>query len=206
MQPDNQYQPQPQYPSDYLDSIAAQPQVKTMNPMILWGLIGGLLLLVIIVFIAISSAGNNTSSSSLTGVAIQMQNLKTVTESSQKNIKSSELRTVNSSLTLALTNSNRDLAGPIAASDIKLKDKKNKTIAASAASTAELQQRLEDARLNAIFDRTYARELTFALKTLRSDMAVLYKSSRSSELKTALETADSNLKPIEQTFEAFNGS
>jgi len=48
--------------------------------------------------------------------------------------------------------------------------------------------------------------MTYVIKTLRSDMAVLYKKSRSTDLKTALETADKNLKPIVEGFDTFNAS
>lgn len=203
MQPNSPYQ-QPQVPSDYLDQIAAPQPVKTLNPIVLWGLIGGVLLLVVIVVMAVMNGSKGDTSSSLTGVAARFNNLQSVAEDAQENLQSSELRTLNSSLALSLTNSNRDLADPLKAQDIKLKDKKNRTITASASEFEELSTRLEDARLNAVFDRTYAREMTYQLKTLRSDMAVLYEKSKSKSLKTALETADTNLKPLVEGFEASN--
>jgi hypothetical protein len=209
MQPDAQLpQPgkQPQYSSDYLNQIAAPPQVKTLNPMVLWGLIGGLLVLAIVVVLGISSASGGPSPSSLASIAANFDSLKTLSEDAQENIQSSELRTLNSSLTLSLTNTNRDLTEPLAKQDINLKDKKNQTVSSVAKEYEELAGRLEDARLNAVYDRTYAREITYVIKTLRSDMAVLYKKSRSNDLKTALETADKNLKPIVEGFGTFNAS
>lgn len=205
MQPNDPNQ-QPQFSSDYLNQIAAPAQVKTLNPFILWGLIGGALLLAVIVVLAVTSANSGPSSSSLASVAAKLDNLKTVSEDAQDNIQSSELRTLNSSLTLSLTNTNRDLAKPLKAQDISLKDKKDTTITAVAKDFESLSKRLEDARLNAVFDRTYAREMTYALKTLHGDMVALYKKSRSTELKTTLDTADSNLKPLLEGFESFNAS
>lgn len=206
MQPNNPYQPQPQIPSDYLNQIAAPAQVKTMNPLLLWSMIGGLLVLGIIIVIAISSGSQGPSSSSLTAVAAKLSNLKALSQSAEDNIQSSELRTLNSSLTLVLTNTNRDMAAPLKAQDISLKDKKNKTVIAAQKDLTELESRLEDARLNAAFDRTYAREMTYALKTLQSDMTVLYKKSRSKSLKTALDTGYENLTPLTKEFENFNAS
>lgn len=207
MQPNDQFQPQ-QYPSDYLNSIAAPTAVKTLNPIVLWGLIAGALVLVVVAFFAISSAGgSSTPSGSLSSVAAQMNSLQDVTKSAQGNLQSSELRTINSGLTLALTNANRDLADPLKQRGISLKDKKkNKTVAAVAAETDELKKRLEDARLNAVYDRTYAREMTFALKSLRSDMAALYKASNSKSLKETLVSADDNLLPLTEEFSSFNAS
>lgn len=205
MQPDNQFQNQ-QFPSDYLNSIAPPAPVKTLNPFVLWGLIAGALGLVIVAFFAISSLGGPTASGSLTNVAAQMSSLQTVTKSAQGNLQNSELRTINSSLTLILTNANRDMAEPLKSRDISLKDKKNKTVVAVQADAESLEKRLEDARLNGVYDRTYAREMTFALKSLRSDMAALYKASNSKSLKDALATADDSLLPITQDFDSFNAS
>jgi len=205
MPPNNPYQ-QPQVPSDYLNQIATQPQVKTMNPFVLWGLIGGLLALGIVGFLVISSASKGPSSSSLTAVAAKLDNLKKVSESAQENIQSSELRTINSNLTLVLTNTNRDLAEPLKFQKVSLKDKKNASVVAAGKDLDELQDRLEDARLNAVYDRTYAREMTYSLKTLKSDMVILYKKSRSKSLKTALDTGYTNLTPLAEEFSTFNAS
>jgi hypothetical protein len=202
MQPNNPYQ-QPQVPSDYLDQISSTQPVKTLNPFVLWGLIGGLLIVAIVAVSLILSAGGD-SSASLTSTAARFAALQDTTDDAQENLQNSDLRTLNSSLTLVLTNTNRDLAEPLKEQDIKLKDKKNKTISAVTADFEALKNRLEDARLNAVFDRTYAREMTFQLKTLQSDMAVLYKKTNSSSLRTALQTADANLDPIVEGFSTSN--
>lgn len=201
MQPDNQ-----QLSSDYLNQIAAPAPVKKLNPLFLWGLIGGLLVLAIVAVVAIGAmSGTGTSSSSLTAVASKLENLKKVSESAQKNIQSGELRSLNSSLTLVLTNANRDMAEPLKAKDIKLKDEKKKeSVVRITKEFEELDTRLEDARLNAVYDRTYAREMTFALKTLHSDMSVLYKNTRSNSLKEVLDTTDTNIAPLLDEFESFN--
>ena len=203
MQPDNQ-----QLSSDYLNQIAAPAPVKKMNPLFMWGLIGGLLALAIVVVVAVSSgAGGGTSTSSLTAVASKLENLKKTSEEAQKNIQSGELRSVNGSLTLVLANANRDMAEPLAAKDIKLKDEKKQASVVKITKEFEaLDERLNDARLNAVYDRTYAREMTFALKTLNSDMSILYKSTRSDSLKDVLNTSDTNLAPLLSEFESFNGS
>ncbi len=202
MQPDQSPQ-QPQFSSDYLDQISAPVQTKTVSPFILWGGIGGLLLLIIIVVMAIGSGSGNTTSS-LTSVAARFDTLQGVSEDAQENLQNSELRTLNSSLTLTLTNSNRDLAGPLKDEEIDLKEKKNKSLTAVATEFEELGARLEDARLNAVYDRTYAREMAYQLKTLQTDMAELYTSTRSKSLKTVLQTANTNLKPLTEGFSESN--
>lgn len=204
--PPNQ-SPQPsQFPSDYLNQIAAPAQVKTLNPMILWGLIAGVLILAIIVVTAVTSSGGGPSPSSLSAIATKFDALKVVSDDAEKKIQSSELRVINSSLNLSLTNANRDLQEPLKLQEISLKDKKNTSISAVRTEFEELDGRLEDARLNGIYDRTYAREIGYQLTTLRSDMVVLYKKTRSTSLKSALESADANLKPLAEDFSSFNGS
>lgn len=205
MQPNDSNQ-QPQVPHDYLNQISSPAPVKTMNPFILWGLIGGLLLLAVIVLIAVSSARGGPSGASLAAVAAKLTNLQTVAEGARDNIQSSDLRTLNSNLVLSLTNTNRDLAAPLKSEGIDLKDKKDKAVQAATKESEELTKRLEDARLNAVYDRTYAREMLYALKTLRSDMTILYKQSRSTELKKTLDTTDNNLKPVIEGLGSFNGS
>jgi hypothetical protein len=73
-----------------------------------------------------------------------------------------------------------------------------------ASQTAGLTSRLEDARLNAVYDRTYAREIAFYLKSLHTDMSKLYASTSSGSLKDVLKTTDTNLSPITEEFSNFN--
>ena len=201
-----QPQVQPQVPSDYLNSIAAPTPVKTLNPMVLWGLIGGLLILVIAVIIGVSSSLGGNATASLAGVGAGFNSLQEVSEGGQENIQSTQLRTLNSSLTLVLTNANRDLSAPLKAQDISLKDSKNSSVIAVRNNFEAVSKRLEDARLNGVYDRTYAREMTYALKSLNNDMGELYDSTRSSELKKILDDTQKTLSPLIIEFSSFNAS
>ena len=203
----NYHQPQPQAPGpgvEYLDSIAAQPTVKTINPFILWGLIATALVVVIVAVLALAGGGNS-SENLLARVGATSASLKELTDDADGHIQSSELRTINSSLSLTLANTNRDLSEPLEKQDINLKDvKKNKTLSNVAAEYEEIAGRLEDARLNGLYDRTYAREVAYQLKNLHSYMGQLYDSSRSKSLKSSLESNDNNLAPLLKEFESFN--
>ena len=199
----NYQQPIPGPGVEYLNSIASQPQVKTINPFVLWGLIAAALIAVIIIVITAASGGNNPTKQ-LTQVGASTANLKLLTEAANNDIQSSELRSINSSLTLTLTNTNRDLAEHLKKQKINIKNtKKNKTVAVVTANFDSVNQRLEDARLNGLYDRTYVREMTYLLKTLHADMEELYNSSKSKSLKTTLETNDNNLAPLLESLEAF---
>ena len=70
--------------------------------------------------------------------------------------------------------------------------------------TAATEERLEDARLNAVFDRTYAREMEYQLATLLALMERVYSSTSSSSLKEYLEESYDNLEPLHEQFAAFD--
>ena len=205
MQPNDPYQA-PQVPSDYLNQIAPPERVKTLNPIVLWGLIGGALLLAIAIIIGISSLSKGPSASSLTAVAARLNNLAVISDDAEEYIQSSQLRTLNSNLNISLVNTNRDLATTLKSQKINIKDKKNATVAAAANELETVQGRLEDARLNAVYDRTYAREMLYLLRTVNSDMERLYKASKSAGLKETLNTANDNFIPVIDGLNNFNES
>ena len=83
---------------------------------------------------------------------------QTIASDTQKNLKSGALRSTNSNLAIFLTNANRDIAAPLSANGIDIKKLDSSVVAAEKGD--ELKQTFEDARLNAVLDRTYAREMT----------------------------------------------
>lgn len=205
MQPNS---PQPVQPLDasYLDTIAARQTVKTVSPIMLWGLIGGLLVIIAAVVIGVSSS-SGISSASLASVGATLSNLQSTSETAQDDIKSGELRSLNSSLTLTLTNTNRDFAEQLKTQKINIKNtKSDKSLLAIQKTFDDMKTRLEDARLNALYDRTYAREITYELKTLHTNMGQLYKSTRSTSLKSILNKADTGLSLLLEGFQNFNDS
>lgn len=162
-----------------------------------------MLITVVIVVVSIASSGN-TPTKQLTLVGASTARLQELTEGANNNIQSSELRSINSSLTLALTNVNRELADPLKAQNIRINNaKKDATVGAVGKEYEQVAQRLEDARLNGIYDRTYVRELSYLLKTLHANMEQLYKSTPSESLKTILETNDNNITPLLENLTAF---
>lgn len=212
MYPDNNPQqpsqaPQaPQAPIDYLNQIAPAPKKPGINTRSLVIVVGGIGLVLALVagfmmFVNSSSQGPKTSTVVL---AARMQVLQTVADKSQKNIKSSTLRGVNSNLIIFLSNANRDIAGPLTTSGLDVAKLDKNVIAKEKADpiTADL----EDARLNAIFDDTYAREMSYKLTTISLLMEEIYASSTSKSMKDFLLKTDANLQPIKQQLDEFNGT
>lgn len=175
-----------------------------MNNKLFFMLIGGGLLVAIIVGVLALTSGSSGPTQKMQTLSARMATLQTISSDSQKNIKSGALRSTNSTLNIFLTNANRDIAEPLSKNgvDVKKIDKSIQTKENGEALKAEL----EDARLNAIFDRVYAREMSYQLETIAALMKEIYTSTGSKSLKEFLENTDSNLQPIKQQLADFNAA
>lgn len=203
MQPDSQ--PQLPNPSlDYLNQIAAPVPQKTMNPMVLWGAIAGVLLLTIVVFFALLSSGTSNADR-MTTLAAQLTNLQSVTAIAPDNLQSSELRALNSNLSVALASANQDSGAAVAATGATTSEKDERVLAV-VSEIETMKNKLEDARLNVVYDRTYAREITYYLKTLHAEMDELYQATNKDVVREFLRATDDNLQPFIQDFSEYNGS
>jgi predicted outer membrane protein len=194
---------QPYAPVDYLNQIAPQGPKK---PLFTFGIkqlvmIGGALVVLVIILAAIVGSITGGKKDPLEHLSARLTATQAVVSAAQPNLKSSELRSLNSNLNLYMTNTNRDITAPLTSAGINVK-KLSKSIVTSESTTA-LSARLEDARLNAVYDRTYAREMTYQLGTLMTLMNQIYKSTSNAQLKTFLESAYTNLKPTQESFANF---
>jgi hypothetical protein len=198
--------PNTQAPIDYLNQIAPPPKkpgVDKRAAVLVIALIGVVLAVVVgfLMFVSSTSTGPKTSMATL---AARMQAIQEVSDKAQKNIKSSQLRSVNSNLKILLTNANRDIAAPLLAEEIDVK-KLDKVIVAKEKAD-EITATLEDARLNAAFDDTYAREMSFKLKTMSLLMQEIYEKSKSKSMREFLVETDDNIQPIREQLEEFNST
>jgi hypothetical protein len=193
---------QNEYPVDYLNQIAPQQKKAMLNPKLVFGLIGGGVLLLIVVVLLINSSGSAGPTQKMQTLAARLLTLQTISNDAQKTIKSGALRGINSNLNIFLTNTNRDIVSPLAKSGIEVA-KIDKSITQKEDGSA-LKQRLENARLNAIYDRTYVREMNYQLDTVTTLMQDIYTSSGNASIKEFLVTTDKNLQPIKKQFLEFN--
>lgn len=199
----NPYQP----PADYLDQIAPQaPQKHGGSSRRLIGLIiiGVISLIILVVIIAVIGGLAANKTKPLHTLAARLHAMETITNNAQQPIKNSRLRGLNSNLNIILTNANRDIATPLAAQGINVKKLDSSIIAAEANTT--LIDKLEDARLNADFDRTYAREMAYYLSTTFLLIQQIYQDTNKTDLRTFLDTTYSSLEPIEKEFDSFNAA
>lgn len=196
----------PQAPIDYLNQIAPAPKKPGLNKRALLAVIIGISLVLVLVvgFLMFISNGSQGPKKSTVVLTARMQAMQEVADKSQKNIKSSTLRSINSNLLIFLTNANRDIATPLAASGLDPKKLDKAVVAKEKADP--IMADLEDARLNAVFDDTYAREMSFKLTTVSLLMQEIYDTSKSKSMKDFLVTTDENLQPIKQQLDAFNST
>jgi hypothetical protein len=193
---------QHQYPIDYLNQIAPTPQKagpsrKTF--MILVGLGVFTFIVVSLVIFSGLSAGPKTDMEHL---AARLTTLKTIATDAQQNIKSSQLRSTNGGFALSLSNTNRDIVAPLASAGINTA-KLSKNILALE-SGDKITAKLEDARLNAVYDGAYAHEMSYQLAITISLMDKIYTSSSNQQVKDFLQATDKNFEPIKKQFDDFN--
>ncbi len=193
---------QNQYPIDYLNQIAPQQPKAGMSRNKFLMLMGGGLLLIIIVVVLMLSSGGGGPKDKMQTLAARLTTLQDISKKAQPNLKSSALRATNSGLTILLTNANRDIVDPLKINGIDT-TKLDKTIQTKEDGKA-LTAKLEDARLNATYDRTYAREMTFQLQTTSALMGDIYDHSNSKSLKDFLTATDNNLQPITKSLSDFS--
>jgi len=191
-------------PTDYLNQIAPQAPKKTLMSFGIRQVIvvGGALILLVIILIIIVNSIAGARRDPLERLSARLTSTETIVTAAQPNLKSSKLRSLNSNLSLSMTNTNRDIAKPFLSAGIDIKKLDKKIVAGE--STEALAERLENARLNAVYDRTYAREMAYQLGTLLTLMKQTYTDSNNGELRTFLTTAYNNLEPTQASFANFS--
>lgn len=203
----NQPSPTPSpLPTDYLNQIAPQAPKK---PIFSFGLkqmvmIGAALVILVIILAVIVNSIAGSKSGPIEHLAARLAATELVATNAQINLKSSNLRSVNSNLKLYMTNTNRDISAPLLEVGVNT-TKLSKTITTSE-STDALSARLEDARLNGTFDDTYSREMAYQLGTTMTLMNQIYKSTGNADLKAFLKSAYTNLQPTQASFANYSSA
>lgn len=198
--------PTPQPPVDYLNQIATPPP----QPSLFSGkikkliIIGAILVVSVIILSIVTTIIAGTRKAPAEQLSARLTSTQKIAEDSQANLKSSQLRSLNSNLRLFFTNTQRDIATPLATFGVTAASVNKDTVAKETASAEATAQRLEDARLNAVYDRTYAREMAYQLSTILTLLQQAYNASGSESARTFLETTYDNLEPIQQGFADFN--
>lgn len=195
--------PNGQAPLDYLNQIAPQAQKKPIFELNFRTVIMGAVLLVILVIVisVISGAISNSRKEPWERLSARLETTTTIVNDAGSKLKSGQLRSANSDLKLYLTNTQRDITTHLTSRDISAKKLPASIVAAE--SGTDILADLEDGRLNARYDTTYAREVGYQLATLVGLLKQLINSSSGSS-KQFLQTAHDNLYPTYEVIENFS--
>lgn len=190
---------------DYLNQIAPSTPRKGVGGMIngplrpIHYIIGGLLLLVVIVIVLSIVMGtiNGSTKGKIERLSVRLDATSTIVNDSTTKIKGSQLRVINSNLKLLLSDTTRELADPLKIAGVTTKNISS-TIKKEESADA-ITARLEDARLNGVYDSTYAREMAYQVSATLALMKEIYTATSSQSMKTVLEKSYANLEPtVEQ--------
>lgn len=191
-------------PMNYLDEIAPQQKPSGMNNKLLFIIIGGVVALVVLLLMIMIASSGSGKPKTLQVLGLRLQTLQKVSAGAQKNIKDTDLRSANSTLVTYLTNANRDIEKPLEAADITLSQASKATIKKE--SGDELLAALEDARLNGVYDRTYAREMAYQLETVLVLMTSSKKTTKSKSLKDFVDAHHSDLVTLQKQFADYSAA
>jgi len=192
-----------QTPVDYLNQIAPQAPKKPLFQLSIGKvvIIGLVLIAIVIILSVVMGALNSDKKEPWQQLSARLDTTSTLSSGATPHIKSSQLRSLNSDLTLYLTNTTRDLSDILEAKEIQT-SKIPPSIIDSESGDAIVAE-LEDARLNNVYDITYAREMSYQLSRLVSLLEHMLNSAQGTA-KEFLSTALENIKPLYTSIQNYS--
>lgn len=189
-----------EYPIDYLEEISTAPKKSKFS-----GDDKTFFIVIILALIIAIAAGlifflssRSSSADYVVRLNARTRNLQSITESSHGKITSSDLRGTNANLNLALVEMRRGVSQQIANHKIVMAEV-DPTLA-TRERLSDLSEKLEEARINATFDRIYAREMSYEL----ASMIALLKQTRSHSNNQSLINftieAEQKMLPLQEQF------
>lgn len=147
------------------------------------------------------SSGGPSQTERISSFIYRVQALDKLSSDNAKIIQSSDLRALNSSMSTILTGVDTAMQESLGKENKAKKPPKDSPITAE---YEKITKKLDDARLNVVFDRAYAREVAYQLNKLRAEMNYIYDGTKSKSLRTSLEKADADIKKLSEDFSKFN--
>lgn len=183
------------YSVDYLNQIAP-PQRKTVNPLAMFGVIGGIITAAIIAVVLIVSSSSSTPSTQMQQALARISSLQTVSDAQQKHLAENDINQANATLGSALSSMKTDLTAIMKTQKVKAASKNAADTKSEAAYLTKLQKKLDDSYQRGTLDRTYTAQMTYELTLLKSKLKKLQNSSSSKSLTTFCTGAIANLDAI----------
>lgn len=166
-------------------------------------LIGGGIVLALILGVMMLTSGGGGTSSQLQHLSLRLAALQALLEDPhvRTNLKDQDLLQITSELKLSLTTSKNELAPLLISAGMPAQF--DKGIVANEADTSTATK-LEEAALNAKFDRVYAETLQQKIISLRALTAETFNAVKSQKLKAALVNLDKNLNSAKKRLDKLS--
>lgn len=183
-----------QYPVDYLNQIATPLPVKKASPLLVFGLIGGVLLTVgLALFMVIQSTAPPNVSMQLYSLQTRLDTLDRVSNEQGARLTQNNLSSINSTLDTTIKSMQANLKSYMDSKGYK----DTKTIATVKKTESsyydKLSQGLNDAYLTGTLDRSYSSEMPYQLTVLKSKLQKLKAAANS---KSFTEFYDKNVPSL----------
>lgn len=211
MWPDQQQQPQTEYPIDYLNQIAPTAS-KSAGPspkVFLIAIIAFVVVAVGFVILMLTNGGGQSTKLSYKAeeLSTRLETLKKIADENHKDIGDNTLRTQNSTLSIFLSSTIAETKNSLTAIAPNIDKKPTKEITASEKKLSEdLQAKLDDSQLAGTFDRTYAREIAYQIDLLVGLMNEVYTKTDKDDVRSSLEKLNSSITPIKKAMSTFSAS
>lgn len=208
---------------DYLDKIASEARPLTasapgflgsalhlsMKQLKIIGIAIAAIFLALIIAMIANSGNKNTERDYVDTAYLRTKDLSKVIDDYRTKIRSSELRSMAMSLKSVLLETNYALSSTLTNNfGAKNPDtpEKESTATDETAIIGELTASLEEARLNALLDRVFAREYTYQISLLISLETDIINRTKIDLLKSSLTSSRSNLETLHEQFDNFSAN
>lgn len=209
--PASSYSPQtstpeePHYSVDYLNQIAPPSQAKSINKFVIIGFIVGVLALAGIIMVLLLGSKPDFSSQARATLA-RINTIQTLSKEQQGHLIENDLSSMNATLSTSLGSMATELEETMKSSGIKKTDLADKAKKTETAYAEALSTKLEDAYLTGMLDRVYAREMTYQLTILKSQMLKLKNVGNKKSLREFYETNSKTIDAAITSFSEFSSS
>ena len=184
-----------------------------MSPIMLFGIIGGVLLAnVIAMFIMVRAAAPPDVGTQVLALQARIDTLLKVSGEQKKHIAQNDLSNINSIMQTQLKSTAADVSGYISSKKIitaKDASKDKRVIAANSAETpvyTKLSQKLNNAYLMGTLDQTFSSEMAYQLTMLKSMMQRVKSSARNKAFTELYTKNIESLDVITTQFNKFQGT
>jgi hypothetical protein len=203
MQPGN---PNSQYPIDYLNQLAgANSSTTQFNPkIVIGGIVGFLITALAVLFLVFNNGGGPVGPKPEETLYKTIVDTAQITNDSKRKISSNKLVSINSSLNIVLLNSITGMTDPLQKSGLEAK--KLESAAKKEKAFEKPMAKLEDARLNAIYDRAYVREIDFKIQSMLLLIEKINKMSTNKSLKDYLGKTKPDIEKVKDELDDFKKS